>query len=702
MQKPGVVHEETKPTVPGLRPGGGPKQRDLRVAWISSSVLAFGVLFLSWYPLGGNGAALAISYFRDLQQTVLLFTVPPGLGLAAGFVLSFSTRPEAKMRFLWGGLLFFLFQLSLTGRFPWFAPFYIWCSGMLPNPAGWGLILVSSTTATFLSFRMDPLLREARSRKRLTRLMAAGAAVILSGQAVFLGPAFYVEWRSAPAVLDAAYTLAWELSVPADNSSSPAGFWFPSRQLSPDGLTPLLEFSEPPAVSESEEGIFVTDRWIGCIRLTDGEILWGKDFAFRVSGERRDSLSVYIAEDRVHVIVRGPFCDIHTFRKSDGELMWELRDLGFKYGPIGDPRVGAVATPNFILATYGDGRPSYMVIDSRTGSVTEHTLPVPDGMRVPFCDDGASRRLVGPAVLEGYGGAIAIAAYFSDVDTVPDYWRSESPLPEEGHLFGIDRRTGDIAWHVRGVGNWREDLTWPLKYLWFDGSNVVWTGGSEGRFVGVWETATGLAKWSRSFPSGVNCIRAGPGGVVVRETGGVLRFFDVETGDLRWSYDPGDLNTHAVFFMEDTLVLGLTGSMNMIRTSDGTLMFSINAPYRIRRVQGGYLAIELTDTTSSRTVLINCKTGQESAPIAEDFAGPWELSGTRYLLSLRGEGEGDNTSKPRHLFKAKGEIALFNMFVRPVQNFGSLGEVTEEGGILVTAYDERARVYHVYLVRGPG
>jgi len=674
-------------------------QRDLLLAWISMSVLVLGLLFLSWYPLGGVGRGLAISYFRDAQQNVLLFAVPSGLGLAVGFVLSLYTRPEAKWRFLWSGIIFFLFQLSLTNRFKYFAPFFIWCRGILPNPAGWGLILASAGIATFLSFKMSPMLRDGASRKRLTRMIAAAAVVVLSGSSAFLAPIFYTEWRKAPVVLDDRYCLAWELAIPAHSRSDVAGFWFASRQTPPHGLSPLQEFIEPPMVSESEEAVFVTDRWIGYVRLRDGTVLWGKEFTFRVPGGRRDLLSVYVTDDRIHVIVRGPTGDIHTFRKSDGELIWELRDLGFKYGPIGNPRVGAVATPNFIVATYADGRPSYMVIDSRTGSVVEHPLPVPDGMVVPVTRIGTSEYVIGPAVLEGYGGALAISAYFAKTKTVPDYWGLGLPLPEEGYLFGIDPETGEIAWQVQNVGNWREDLGWPLQHLWFDRESVVWTGGFNGNFIRVWDTATGSLRWSRSFPSGFNLARVAPSGVVIREADGVLRFFDMSTGDMRWSYDPSTFDLYRVFFMGDTLVVGVTRSLSGIRTSDGSVSFKVTGPYRIRGIQDGDLVIDLTDVNGPHTVRIDPGTGGQSTFDAEEFAGPWELRATRYLLSLSKTEAGTNRTRPRHLFKAKGELGLLYTHVYPVQNFGSSGEVTKEGRILVTAYDEKVGVYRLYLIR---
>ena len=81
------------PNVPGPPDDTSPQplppvmHRDLRIAWISLSVLVLGLLFISWYPLGGVGP-LAISHFRDAQQNVLLFALPSGLGLAVGFLLS--------------------------------------------------------------------------------------------------------------------------------------------------------------------------------------------------------------------------------------------------------------------------------------------------------------------------------------------------------------------------------------------------------------------------------------------------------------------------------------------------------------------------------------------------------------------------------------------------------------------------------------
>lgn len=690
------------PDAPGLSDHVSPRpvppvvHRDLRLAWVSLSALVLGLLFISWYPLGGVGP-LAISHFIDAQQKVLLFALPLGLGLAVGFIVSLYTRPKARWRFFWSGFIFFLFQLSLT-RFEYFIPIFVWCSGALPNPSGWGLILASAGIATFVSFKMNPLLKDGASRKRLSRMIALAAVLILFGSSAFLAPFFYAEWRKAPVVLSDRYYLAWELAIPAHSKSHVAGFWFASRQTAPHGFSTFREFIEPPTVSESEEAVFVTDRWIGCVRLHDGTLLWGKEFAFRVPGEKRDLLSVYVAEDRIHVIVRNPSGDIHTFRKSDGELMWELKDLGFKY-EFGDPRVGAVATPNFIIATYADGRPSYMVIDSKMGSVTEHPLPVPDGMVVPVTETGASRYVIGPAVLEGYGGALAISAYFARTETVPDYWGLGEPLPEEAYLFGIDQETGEIAWQVQGVGNWREDLQWPLQHLWFDGHSVVWTGGYNSNLIRVWDTATGSLRWSKSFPTALGRVQICPSGVVIGETDGMLHFFDMSTGDLRWSYDPGTWELKRLFFIGDTLLVGRSGSLSGIRTSDGSVSFDVAGSYRIRGIQDGNLVVELTDLSEPRIVHIDPETGRQSDCDAWDFPAPWELRTARYLLSLRSGEAGVGNERLEDLFKAEGELGFIEKGTHPVQNLPSSGEVTKEGGILITAYDEEKGVYHLYLLR---
>ncbi|QUL99286.1 MAG: hypothetical protein IMF26_04310 [Candidatus Fermentithermobacillus carboniphilus] len=110
---------------------------------------------------------------------------------------------------------------------------------------------------------------------------------------------------------------------------------------------------------------------------------------------------------------------------------------------------------------------------------------------------------------------------------------------------------------------------------------------------------------------------------------------------------------------------------------DGSVSFNITGSYRIRGIQDGDLVIELADVDVPRTFRIDPETGGQSAFNAGEFAGPWELRATRYLLSLSREEAGVDRAKPKYLFKAEGEIGLFQTHVYPVQNFGSSGEVTK-------------------------
>ena len=43
-----------------------------------------------------------------------------------------------------------------------------------------------------------------------------------------------------------------------------------------------------------------------------------------------------------------------------------------------------------------------------------------------------------------------------------------------------------------------------------------------------------------------------------------------------------------------------------------------------------------------------------------------------------------------------------NRYVYPVQTYGSTGEVTREGSIIVVSHDEKAGVYRVYCLRSTG
>lgn len=677
---------------------------DLRLAWISLITMVLGLLFLAAYPLGHVKGGVGIHDFKDMQQYVLLLAVPLGLGLAVGFFMSMHIRPGLRWRLLWSGFVFFLVQLSVLSRFMYFTPFLVWCRGFLPNPAAWGITFASAGIATLISLRVEPMLGKSTSRKTLSKFAAGACTVILLGSFAVLAPIFVTEWRAAPVVLDDRYELAWELSVPAPAPHHGSGFWFSSRQTAPPGLHPMMEFTEQPRGSESDEAVFLTDRWIGLVRLSDGKPVWGREFAFRVSGNRLDMMSVYVVEDRIHVIVRGPSGDIYTFRKSDGELIWEAKDLGFKYGGIGDLRVGAVPTPNFIVATYADGRPGYMIIDSKTGIVTEHTLPVPDGMKVPMTEIGSMNYTIGPAVLEGDSGALAIAAYFAETEKVPDYWGYGFPLPEKGYLFGLDPETGRVAWQVEDVGNWREDQRWPLEHIWFDHSTVVWTGGYGSSFIRVWDTATGKLRWSRDFPMGVAWACVGRKGVAVRESDTTVVLLDPQTGDLRWTYDPGTWDLYARFFMGDTLILGTSGPLKSllgIRVADGSVVFSLsNLPdsFCLRGVEDRNLILEIPTAGEAGAVLLNPENGEQTPLGLGDISGVWDLEVARYLLSIRKWTAGDR--EDRHdLFKAEGELQLLNTHVRPLQTHGSLGEVTREGSVLVTSYDDKAGAYRIYLLR---
>ncbi|MEW6523931.1 MAG: PQQ-binding-like beta-propeller repeat protein [Bacillota bacterium] len=683
-----------------------PSEPDLRLAWISLALLTLFLVVLAAYPLGDVEGGVGIDGFMRIHQYVLLVAVPAGLGLAVGFLMSIYLRRDSRWRFLWSAFILFLVQLSILGRFVYFMPFYVWCSGFLPNPAAWGITFASAGIATFTSAKIDRMLEESASRKSLSQLVAGASAVIMLGSSAVLAPVFHIEWRRAPTILDDRWEITWEIMVPAPKQRHGSGFWFAARQTGPLGLHPVSTFTEPQRVSESDEAVFLTDRWIGLIRLSDGKILWGREFSFEVIGDRVDAMSVYVVEDCVHVIVRNPSGDIHAFRKSDGELIWEAKNLGFKTGPIGDLRVGAVPGPNFILATYADGRPGYMVVDSKTGSVTEHALPVPDGMRVPTVEIGSSKYTLGPAVLEGDAGALAIAAYYSKTETVHDFWGFGYPFPEKGYLFGIDPLTGRIAWQVEDVGNWREDLRWPLQHIWFDNSTIVWTGGYDSHLIRVWDTATGSLRWSKSFQGGVSRVCVNREGIAVGEPQQEVTLLDLQTGEVRWPYNAGAAGVDTMFFLGDACVLGTSAnskSLLVFRVSDGSLTFNLSgiSDYRIRGIQDGDLIVQFTSAQGSGVIRVDPETGEQGSYGSDEIKGSWELATERYLLSRR-EGESSSAGVRQDLFKAEGALQLMNRYVYPVQTYGSLGEVTAEGGILVTSYDAKGLAYRVYLLRPAG
>ncbi|MGE5579221.1 MAG: PQQ-binding-like beta-propeller repeat protein [Bacillota bacterium] len=660
-----------------------------------------GLFFLALYPLGHVRGGTGIHDFQNVQQYVMGAAVPLGMGLAVGFLLSVRFGPILRRRFLWSALTFFLIQLCILNRLPAFMPFFVIHGVPIPNPIAWGILIFSAGVATYTSLKMDTFIAGGAPTRLLSRFVVLTSVVVLVASSAALAPAFVMEWRRVPVVLDDRWTLVWEQTVPEYYPREGAGFWFPERQVAPR-LYPQSEFVEAQRISETGEAVFATKRWIGLIRLSDGEIVWSREMPFRVSGDQLGTMNIYTVEDRIHVIVRGPNGDIHTFRKSDGELLWEAKDLGFKYGPIGDLRVGAVPTPNFILATFADGRPGYMVIDSKTGAVTEHSLPVPEGMTVPSVDLGAQDYVLGPVVLEGDPGTWAIWAYFADSSTVLDGHGPGSTITEKGFLFGIDPETGKIAWQVEGVGDWHDQVRWPLQDMWFDASTVVWTGGYGSTTIRCWDTSSGTLRWSRDFAD-ISWAAAGPDGVALRQGSSSIHFVDILTGDVKWTYDPGTLDLYSMFFVGDTFVLGTSGSARHIagiRTSDGSVIFElpIHTSYRILGIQDGDLVLETRYAAGSHASRIDVETGEQSPFGWDDFSGALDLETSRYLLSLRKRFA--DSESPRHdLFKAEGELQLMNRFLHPVQTYGSLGEVLKEGSILVTSYDDKADVYHVYMLK---
>jgi len=676
---------------------------NLRPAWASLVGLVLGLFFLAAYPLGHVRGGTGIHDFQLLQQYVMGTAVPLGIGLAVGFVLSVRFGPTLRRRFLWSALVFFLIQLCVLNRLPVFRPFFDIHGIPIPNPVAWGLLIVSAGVATVASLRIDASISRGTPAKVLSRFVLITSVMILAVSSAILAPAFLMEWGRVPDVRDDRWTLAWELTVPEYYPRDGAGFWFPERQV-PPRLYPQFEFVEAQRISETGEAVFATKRWIGLIRLSDGEIVWGREVPFRAAGERLGEMSVYTVEDRIHVICRGPNGDIHTFRKSDGKLLWEAKDLGFKHGAIGDLQVGAVPTPNFILATYEDGRPGYMVIDSKTGKVTEHSLPVPEGMMVPAVDTGGQEYVLGPVVLEGEPGTYAIWAYFADSSTVPAGHIYGSTITEKGFLFGIDPETGEIAWQVEDVGDWHAQVRWPLRDMWFDASTVLWTGGEDNTTIRCWDTATGTLRWSRDFAF-LNWAVAGPDGVAVRQGRDTspIDFVDILTGDIKWTYDPETLALYKMFFVSDTLVIATSGSQSHvagIRTSDGSVVFKLptNTSYRIFGIQNGDLILEMRSAASSNAIRIDVETGEQSPFGWDDFSHALDLQTSRYLLSIRKQFA--YSESPRHdLFKAEGELQLMHRFIYPVQTYGSLGEVLKEGSILVTSYDDKADVYRIYMLR---
>ena len=148
---------------------------------------------------------------------------------------------------------------------------------------------------------------------------------------------------------------------------------------------------------------------------------------------------------------------------------------------------------------------------------------------------------------------------------------------------------------------------------------------------------------------------------------------------------------------------GDTISVKTLRIADGSTAFSMSglSRYDICGIQDGDLVVHLVRDRVADVVRVNPETGEQAPHGWDHLAGSWELATQRYLLT-RIEGWPDEGSTSHRLFKGEGELQLMNRYVYPVQTYGSTGEVTREGSIIVVSHDEKAGVYRVYCLRSTG
>lgn len=688
-----------------------PSAKGLWPAWTAVGVLCLAVSWMGYFRY--NSVIGTLPTLHVAQDNVLLFAVPSSFALISGMVLALRPQLSFRARFWTAAVCFLAISLTALARHPSFVPLYMGDWGIMPNFAGLGIAAATAFAGAELSFAMERGMRGEFPRRMLVSGIAGCSLAIMAVSAYFMAPYISIEQRKAPAMLGDNYRLVWEKAFPLKGASLAAGFWFPSQQRTPaQGSSSADSAGLGSGLPLDEDAFLLTEAWIGRIRLRDGTVVWGTDFDFGRVNNETAAFAVYFDDERVYVINRSLGWSVFAFDWASGDLLWRFNGEGVERAKFDNPRLTFNVTREFIVMTAEDGKPEYDVIDPKTGAATRRSLPVPQGMVLAEVPSMKAAPYIGPYLVEGSDGTIAVLAYFSPAGvTVPEEVTVGEPLTDKGYLFGLDPATGEVAWKIEDVGDWRTPGSGLGKDLWVTDDLAIRAASYPDFRLSAWDTTSGQLIWSREFGETADFVIS-PLGVIAFHDETALECFDIRTGERRWYLENlGQSWPLGLLIEGETLLSATARSIVGRRMSDGSELFRVDAQDGSRlgeyAVSGGILKVEVRQEAGSGLVdmrLIDLAMGSEVSPDPYQFSPTRGIS-ERYLFALR---PGDVPGRVRTLggvvpvFKVQGYAAYLPIGYGTKEPLAeaAAGGFMAEGWMLLSSWDYSAGLFHMYMI-GP-
>lgn len=314
------VNDECSPVIASLEVQNMPehRKRDLPGGfwtWGTDVLLVVVTALVAFYPLGRtepvSGGVGKIHAFENMRQYVLVVAIPSSLSVLGGAAMAFTPKVGKKARFWIVAGVAVLLGYSALREFPAFIPVFFIHGMVFPNPAGLGIAALSGWGAMSLSYILGRAKDEEPSGQRLVIRIAGSSAALSLAVALVMAPYFSIEWRTAPAVLNSNYELAWQTQLPVSDAHIGNGFWFRSQSLA------------TPEPALDEDALFMADGWIGRVRLRDGTLAWGRDFDFGPLEARTTALAAYWDDERLYIVNRSAAWTIFAFDWASGDLLWK-------------------------------------------------------------------------------------------------------------------------------------------------------------------------------------------------------------------------------------------------------------------------------------------------------------------------------------------------------------------------------------------
>jgi len=650
------------------------------VTWGAIGLLVLVTTFVIVCPLGQTGSqsrfANKVHHFEKTRQNILVVAVPSALSALCGAVMAHRPKLGDKSRFWIGSSAAILVSYALLQDYQYFIPLFVIHGMPLPNPAGLGIAAITGLGAMGLSHVLNRDEDGSPPSRKSVPWVAVYSIGLSIAIALIMTPYLRIEWLNPPAVLDDSYELAWQAELPARETDY-TGFWFPSQVRAQPAWGSSFGgevMGEPPV---DEDALFLTSGWMGRIRLHDGTLSWGREFDFGPLENRTTALAAFWDDERLYVVNRSTAWTLFAFDWDSGLLEWKATTEEWSVPRPDDPNLTLAVTPKFLVIAGEGGKAEYILVDPKTGAITEHTLPKRGGMDVARIESW-THGFLGPYLVHGADGTIALLAQFAPqgIDVMENWYQSEHP-PEKGYLFGLDPSTGEVAWQIEDMGDWRGVGPREGANLWITKDHVIRCGGYPSPVTKVWNKSTGTLLWSRSFDETSRCL-ATHHGVFIYHDLSVLECLDARTGDRAWSIDMKVTNDVPSISVEgDTILASTPEWVCGIEATSGSEVFRIDTP------DGG------------RTMLSDAREG-----IGALNATPHSVQS--YLFSvdpgvLPGSHRALGGTVP--VFKAQGSLSfiMHRWESRPTRGYS--GQFMEDGWVLLTSFEEKAQTYHVYMLR---